>query len=101
MKPEPRPAIHLEKPLLTTVKLGGMESLGISREGQTVFVRLMESQIWQPPAGSVALPAFLSGTAFSQIESSHLDARTLHFLPACHWCLSSCYPSAGAQRESV
>ena len=25
--------------------------------------------------------------------------QTLQFLPVHHWCLSSCYPSAGAQRE--
>ena len=32
--------------------MGGMESEGISRVGQTVLVRLMESQIWHLPAGS-------------------------------------------------
>ena len=35
--------------------LGGMESQEISRAGQTVLARLTESQIWHPPAGSVAL----------------------------------------------
>ena len=27
--------------------------------------------------------------------------QTLRFLPICHWCLSSCYSGAGAQREWV
>ena len=27
--------------------------------------------------------------------------QTLHFLSLCHWCLLSCYPGAGAQREWV
>ena len=35
--------------------LGGAESLGISKVGQTVLAKLMESQIWQQLAGSVAL----------------------------------------------
>ena len=32
-----------------------MEPQGISRVGQTVLARLMESQIWHQPAGSVSL----------------------------------------------
>ena len=35
--------------------MGGMEPQGISRVGQTVLARLMESQIWHQPAGSVSL----------------------------------------------
>ena len=27
--------------------------------------------------------------------------QTLRLLPVCHWCLSSCYPDAGAQREWI
>ena len=27
--------------------------------------------------------------------------QKLCFLPVCHWCLSRCYPSAGAQREWI
>ena len=46
VKHEPRPAIHMEKHLGWAHKLGGVESLGISRAGQTVLARLMESQIW-------------------------------------------------------
>ena len=70
-------------------KLGGMKSQGISRVGQTVLARLMESQIWHLPAGFVALcvgvgdsekgqwplPIFLSRRKLS--PSSHFDAR--HF----------------------
>ena len=46
MKHEPRLAIHMEKQLGLACKLGGAESLGISKAGQTVLARLMESQIW-------------------------------------------------------
>ena len=46
MKHEPRPAIYMEKQLGWPHKLGGAESLGISKVGQTVLARLMESQIW-------------------------------------------------------
>ena len=58
MNHEPRPAIHMEKSLLTAwvgCKFGGTESQGISKVGKTVSTRLMESQIWHLPAGSVAL----------------------------------------------
>ena len=46
MKQEPRPAIHVEKQLGWACKLGEVESLGISKVGQTLLARLMESQIW-------------------------------------------------------
>ena len=55
MKHEPRPAILMEKQLGWACKLGGEESLGISKVGQTVLARLMESQIWHQLASSVAL----------------------------------------------
>ena len=45
-------------------KLGGMESLGISRVEQTVLARLMESQLWHPPAGCVG-GGFREGTMAS------------------------------------
>ena len=95
MKHEPRPAIHVEKQLGWAHKLRGEESPGISKEGQTLLARLMESQIWHQLAGSVG-EGFRKGT----VVFAHLDARHFSFsLYACHWCLSSCYPSAGAQRE--
>ena len=49
MKQQLKAAIHMKK------KLGGAESLGISKVGQTVLARLMESQIWHQLAGSLAL----------------------------------------------
>ena len=53
MKHEPRPAIHMEKQLGWACKSGGAESLGISKAGQTLLARLMESQIWHKLTGSV------------------------------------------------
>ena len=53
MKREPRPAIHMEKQLGWVLMLRGAESLGISKVGQTVLARLMESQIWHQLASSV------------------------------------------------
>ena len=55
MKQEPRLAILMEKQLGWAHNLGGAESLWISKLGETVLARLMESQIWHPPAGSVVL----------------------------------------------
>ena len=43
MKNEPIPAIHMEKQLGSAFKLGGTESLGVSKEGKTVLEGLMES----------------------------------------------------------
>ena len=86
--------------------MGGTELLGISRAGQTVLARLMESQIRHLPSGSVSLlgeglekgqwllPAFLSGSKLS--PCSHLDAS--HFSTSLYatgafkllpWCWSS------------
>ena len=69
MNHEPRPAIHMEKQLGWTGKLGGVESLGISKAGQTVLTRLMESLIWHQLSGSV-------GGGFSKrtMASAGLDA---------------------------
>ena len=65
--------------------MGGMVSRGISMVVQTVFAKLMESQIWHLPSGSVALgvegsekghwplPTFVSGKKL--LPSFHLDAR--------------------------
>ena len=55
-----------------THKLGVVESLGISKAGQTVLSRLMESLIWHQLAGSMG-GKFRKGT----MASAHLDAR--HF----------------------
>ena len=53
MKHEPTPAIHMEKQLGWASNLGGAESLGIFKAGQTVLARLMEPQMWHQLAGSV------------------------------------------------
>ena len=51
--------------------MGGTESQGISRTGQTVLARLMESQIWHPPDGSVAL--WGKGLRIVTMASAHLS----------------------------
>ena len=76
MKHEPRPAIFMEKQLGRVCNLGGAESLGISKGGQTVVARLMESQISHELGGSVAR-GFRQGT----MASAHLDARHFSFSP--------------------
>ena len=55
MMHEPRPVIHKEKQLEWACKSSGMESLGISRVGQTVLARLIEFQTCHQPTSSVAL----------------------------------------------
>ena len=79
-----------------------MEFQGISRAGQPVLARLMESQIWHLPASSVALYressekgqwpllTFLSGRKLS--PNSCLDAR--HFSP-------SLYPTGAFQAPTL
>ena len=62
----------MEKQLGWVHKFSGAKSLGISKAGQTVLARLMESQIWHQLAGSMG-GAFRKGT----MASAHLDAR--HF----------------------
>ena len=69
---------------------GGMESLEISKVGQTVLARLMEFQIWHQVAGSVG-ERFRQGT----VASAHLDANFCH-MPLVPLKL---LPGAGAQRE--
>ena len=86
----------MEKHLEWVHKLNGAESL--PRVGQTVLARLLESQVWHPPVSFVAL------CREGQNRGNGLClpwCSTLQFLPIYHWCLSSCYPSAGAQKESI
>ena len=54
--------------------LGGAESLGISKEGQTVLARLMGSQTWKLFAGSME-----GGFRKGIMASAHLDARHFGF----------------------
>ena len=76
MKPDPKPAIHMEKQLGLAQELGGAESLGISKAGQTVVVRSLESLIWHQLAGSVE-ERFRKGT----MASACLDAKHFSFFP--------------------
>ena len=71
---KPRVVIHMEKQLWWANKLGGAESLGISKAGQRVLARLMESQIWHQFNSFVT-----SGTKFRKetMASAYLHAR--HF----------------------
>ena len=90
-------------------RLSATESHGISRVWQTLLTMLIKSQIWHP-ASSVVLcgedsanghglcpPFCLRETCLQLLPW----CQTLHYLPVCHWYLSNCYPSAGAQREWV
>ena len=52
----------------------GTEPLRISKEGQTVFIKLMKSQIWHKLEGSVG-GRFSKGTK----TSACLDARNFSF----------------------
>ena len=70
----------------------------------------MESELWHLPAGSVALWAwvqkrdnglFLLSVWEKAVPQISPWYQTLQFLPVCHWCLLSCFPHAGAQREWV
>ena len=65
---EPRPAI-LWKSILV-----GVESLGISKAGQTVLARLMESHMWHQFARSVG-----GGFRKGRMASAPLDARHFSF----------------------
>ena len=74
MKHESRPTIPMEKQLGWAHKLGGAESLRISKVGQTVLNRLMESQTWHPLTSSVE-GRFSKGS----VASAHLDTRLFSF----------------------
>ena len=74
VKHEQRPAIHMEKQLGWTQKLGGAESLGISKASQTVVARLMDSQIWHQLAGSFG-GGFRKGTMASAcLDAAHFSS---------------------------
>ena len=68
----------MEKQLVWAWKLGGAEYVGISKVGQTVLARLMESQVWHQLAVSV-VGGFRKGT----MASACPDAQH-QFLPVCH-----------------
>ena len=64
----------MEKQLGWAYKLGGLEFLGISKEGQTMVAMLMESQRWKQHAGFVGRE-FRKGT----MASACLGARHFSF----------------------
>ena len=74
MKPEPRPAIHIEKKLVWGHKWGREESLGISKVDQIVLARFMEFQIWPQLTSSVE-----GGFRERTMASACLDARHFGF----------------------
>ena len=73
-------------------KLGGTESQGISRAGQTVLDRLIETQMWHLPAGSVALCGAGGSEKGQCLLPTFLWGRKLSFpsssLEASHFCSS-------------
>ena len=73
MQQEPTPAIHMKKQLGWVHKLGQAESLGISKVGQSVLARLMESQIQHQLASSVG-----EGVRKGTMASVRFDARHLN-----------------------
>ena len=72
MKHEPRLAVHMEKQLGWAHKLGEAEPLGISKAGQTVLARMMESHIQYHLTGFVG-----GGPTKGTMASACLDARYL------------------------
>ena len=75
------PIIHMEKQLRWAHKLGGAESLGISKVGQIVLAWWMESQIWHQLAGSVG-GGFRKGTmAFAHLNARHLVSPSMPLVP--------------------
>ena len=102
----PRQVIHMEKasgPTSWGVQ-GLKESPG---QGWTVITRLMETQIWHPPADSVgtglikgrmaSASTFIWEKAAPQLSSW---CQVLQFL-LCPWCPPICCPSTEAQKEWV
>ena len=93
MKCELRPAIHMERQLGWAHKLGGTESLAISRAGQTVLARLVEAlggwaQRWDnglcppfclgencPPAPTLKPDTSLSAAGAFQAATPVLELR--------------------------
>ena len=64
-----------DQPFICKSKLGGIESLGISKMGQTVLARVMESQIWHQSSSSGGGRG--GGLSKETVASTHPDAR--HF----------------------
>ena len=67
----------MEKQLGWAHKLCGAESLGISKEGQTVLAKLMESQMWHQLASSVG-GGFRKGTIASVLLYARHSSFSLY-----------------------
>ena len=63
----------MEKHLGWAHKLGGAESQGIYKAGQTVLARLMESQIWHQLAGSVGARLRKGTTTSARFDARHFN----------------------------
>ena len=103
MKQEPRPAIHMAKPLLIADPSGDLQ-------GGANSISQVDGVFDIAPAFQLCASAW-GGFRKGTMASAHLSVRknavpqlspwcqTLQFLPVCHWCLSSFYPDAGVQRK--
>ena len=102
MKRELRPAIHVEKQLGWAHKLGGTESQGISRAGQTVLARLMGvsdmalcgERVQERDNG--LRPLFCVGESCPPALALMPDTSVSPSMPLVPF---NYYPSAGAQRD--
>ena len=61
----------MEKQLGRAHNLGGVESLGISKVGQIVLAKLMESQIWHQPTSSMWGELSVRTMAFTRLDARH------------------------------
>ena len=89
-------------------KLGGEWLHEITRVGQTVWARLMQSQIWYLPASSVgeglrkATMASASTYVWEKAAPQLLPwCQTTQLFLICLCCLLTCFPGSGAQSNSV
>ena len=80
---------------------GGVRSQGITKLGQKVLARLMETQIWHlpVPAGkglNRGAMASASTSVWEKAAPPALASEPDNSVPPCPWHLLSCCPSAGA-----
>ena len=86
----PRPVIHMKKQCGWAHEFGVAEPQGISKAGQTVLARLVESQIWHQYAGSVG-----GGPRKGTMATARLDAG--HFSSSLH--ATGAFPAAALALE--
>ena len=94
---------HFNSSCVQVIWVGG--SLEIFRAGQTVLAKLMESQIWYQPAGSVAVGGGSPKKGDNGLCLGESCAPALALMPdtsglPCMFLVPfKLLPSAGAQRE--